>query len=238
MQIYLINLDKDTDRLAAADAQLKGYGISYTRESACYAKELPEAERMKHVNQFRWWCVVGRKIEMGEIGCAVSHYRIMQRMVEQNILCACILEDDVEIHYNFKETIDKVEKWITTSLPQVVLLSNHCDEPENVDQIMSVNRGACSEAYVLTITAAKALLKANYPICSQCDRWERWSRLGIIQLYLSTPSPCYQNFEGFESNMEGGFKFVRDMNILEKMLHKSKRAIGITLDRMLCTMGR
>ena len=112
MQIYLINLDKDTDRLAAADAQLKGYGISYTRESACYAKELPEAERMKHVNQFRWWCVVGRKIEMGEIGCAVSHYRIMQRMVEQNILCACILEDDVEIHYNFKETIDKVEKWI------------------------------------------------------------------------------------------------------------------------------
>lgn len=237
MQIYLINLDKDTDRLAAADAQLKKYDIDYTRESACYARELPEAERMRHVNQFRWWCVVGRKIEMGEIGCAVSHYRIMQRMVEQNIPCACILEDDVEIHSNFKETLDKVEKWITPSLPQVVLLSNHTNEPESGDEIISVSRGVCTEAYVLTIAAARALLKANYPIRTQCDRWERWSRLGIIQLYLSTPSPCYQNFEGFESNMEGGFKYVRDMNLFEKILHKSKRAIGITLDKVLCALG-
>ena len=238
MQIYLINLDKDTDRLAAADAQLRKYGIEYSRESACYAKELPETERMSHVNQFRWWCVVGRKIEMGEIGCAVSHYRIMQRMVKQKIPFVCILEDDVIIRPNFKKSINKVEKWITPSLPQVVLLSNHTDEPEDVDEIKAVNRGLCTEAYILTLAAAKALLKANYPICTQCDRWERWSKLGVIQLYLSTPSPCCQNFEGFVSNMEGGFKFVCDMNIIEKTLHKSKRAVGKTIDMILCALGK
>ena len=40
MQLFLINLDKDKDRLAIIDSQLRKLGISYERFSAIYAKNI------------------------------------------------------------------------------------------------------------------------------------------------------------------------------------------------------
>ena len=76
MKVFVINLDKDKDRMASIDAQLKGLGVQYERISGVYAKNLPGQERKCFVNNFRWWCAVGRPISPAEIGCAMSHYGI------------------------------------------------------------------------------------------------------------------------------------------------------------------
>lgn len=55
MRTFLINLDKDKDRLIAADTQLKRLGITYERFPAVYAKEMSKIERNSKVNHFRLW---------------------------------------------------------------------------------------------------------------------------------------------------------------------------------------
>lgn len=39
----------------------------------------------------------GKQMSKGEIGCSHSHIKIYKKMIDENIQCACILEDDVRI---------------------------------------------------------------------------------------------------------------------------------------------
>ena len=233
MQIYLINLDKDKDRLAIIDSQLRTLGISYERFSAIYAKDIPIEKIAKYVNRFRWWCCIGRKILPGEIGCALSHYSIYKTIIEKKIDYACIIEDDIIINENFKERIYKIGKWIDINKPQVILLSNYTNERENIEEIREVKSGLCSDAYIITQKAAIALLKENLPLCVPCDHWGRWVKNKSINLYMALPSVAIQNWSDFESNMSESKQFNNKKNRLQLLLHKIKRLIGISIDKVL-----
>ena len=233
MQIYLINLDKDKDRLAIIDLQLKKLGINYERFSAIYAKDISKEELNKYVNRFRWWCCMGRKILPGEVGCALSHYSIYRTIINKGINYACILEDDIIINENFKERICKIEKWIDINKPQVILLSNYTNEIEDIEEIRKVNSGLCTDAYIITKKAAKALLKENYPICVPCDHWGRWFKNKSIDLYMALPHVAKQNWDDFESNMAESKLFNKRKNIFHMLVYKAKRLIGLTIDKVL-----
>ena len=44
-----------------------------------------------------------RQMTMGEVGCFLSHYRIWERMVKENLTEVLILEDDIRFEPYFKE---------------------------------------------------------------------------------------------------------------------------------------
>lgn len=116
-------MDRDKDRLSFAIEQSKKYGYEVERIPGVYGKDLSLEERKKAVNSFRFWCAVGRKPFLGEIGCGLSHIKIYQKMVEENIPCACILEDDIIILDGFKEKLEQIENWIDVTKPSVVRLN-------------------------------------------------------------------------------------------------------------------
>jgi GR25 family glycosyltransferase involved in LPS biosynthesis len=70
MKVFLINMDKDTERLARMKIRLKG----------------KEYER-----------ITGVPHETGYIGCALSHHKCWQRIIDDNLEMALILEDDAII---------------------------------------------------------------------------------------------------------------------------------------------
>lgn len=237
MQTYLINLDKDKDRLVAADAQLKRLGVEYERFPAVYAKELPKEYIESKVNYFRFRCCVGRGIWIGEIGCCLSHYSLYQQMIDKDVPYICVLEDDVILSDRFLNTLERVEKWINPLASQVVLLSNYTNEKASGEEIRMVKKGYCTDAYVITKLAAEALLKANIPICVPCDHWARWVNHGIIQLFVALPSVCTQNNEDFETSIpSNGEKSVSDMGKAERIVFMFRRAVEKTIDRILCTL--
>ena len=80
MKVFLINLDRDQERLKAADAQLKALGVEYEWIPAVYGKSLSQEEKQRKVNRFRWWCAVGRSMTDGELGCALSHAAVYRWM--------------------------------------------------------------------------------------------------------------------------------------------------------------
>lgn len=251
MKVFLINLDKDKDRLEAANAQLNRLGVAYERLPAIYAATMTQAERNESVSRFRWWCAVGRKPTNGEIGCALSHQAIYRRMIKENIPMACVLEDDVVLDDRFANVLAKVEKLDFGICPVVVLLSNHADwenkpgdgvrgfrTPEGEDQfyLKRTYWEMFAEGYVVTLAGAKALLRANAPLITACDQWMRWAERGWIELYHAFPTVCCQNKDDFSTNTLPGMKLVRDMGKCEYCLHKIKRVIGVLIDRALIKM--
>lgn len=233
MKVYLVNLDKDKERLAAADAQLKRLGVAYERVSAVYAKELPQEELEAAVNKFRWMCAMGRPVRAGEIGCAMSHYAIYRKVTEP----VCVLEDDVILDDRFAEVLAYVEQHIDLARPQVILFSNHTKRIPNLPNLPNLQTCTSdmyTEGYVITPSAAQVLLKANWPMQVPCDHWGRWVGRGLIELYHAFPTVCRQDQAQYESGtVDKGCFRVSELGPVAWAWHKAKRLVGKALDRML-----
>lgn len=198
MRVFVINLDRDIDRMAWNKKQAAEHNVLVERVSGIYGRDLPIEEVHESVNRFRWFCAMGRSPLIGEIGCALSHLKIYRKMIEENIPIACILEDDVFLLDGFKRKLAQLNEWSNPNEPVVVLL--HYTGVGNGDTASSTNSGvvkvrtgtfACS--YVLTLAAAKALIKENFPLVTPSDVWARWDKYGIIQLYVCDTKVCWHN---------------------------------------------
>lgn len=207
MKVFLVNLDRNPERLAAADRQLRQCGVDYERMPAVDGKLLSKEEQNAAVDGFRLWCSQGRKLRPGEIGCAMSHYSIYRRMIKEELDVACILEDDVILDQKFKTVLDQVRSWIDIEKRQVCLLSNHTGK--GGEGIVRSAGDQYTEGYVLTRGAAIALLSANWPMQVPCDHWHRWVRRKDIELYHAFPSVCTQDQSRYLSNTGGGGRLLQ-----------------------------
>lgn len=239
MKTFLVNLDEDVERFLAADAQLKRYGLVYERFPAVNGKKLAKEEKEQVVNKFRWWCAIGWPVSDGQIGCALSHYGIYRRMLAERLPFVCIFEDDVSITKDINSVLNVIERTISPDRPQVILLSDHNVDHRSVMEsaevrLVRTRNDQYAEGYVITLPAARNLLKANFPLQRPCDNWKRWVAAGLIELYHAYPITCSQNRVDFTSSTVPPDSFaVADLPPLRFALHKMKRCIGRLLDRVM-----
>jgi glycosyl transferase family 25 len=88
----VINLDRSADRLAAVTRTLHALGLPFERIEAVDGGKLSgeEISQLASNNGFAFF----KPLTRGEIGCALSHRRALERVVELGCPCALILEDD------------------------------------------------------------------------------------------------------------------------------------------------
>ena len=238
MFFFTINLDKDIERMANIAKQLKCLNVTYERVPAIYGKGLSIQERGSVFNAFRWWCAMGRPIALAEIGCALSHFSIYQRMIDENIPMACILEDDIDISPKFKECVARIEVSLDITKPQVVLLSDHTQMYGDVNlgddfELRQSTSGMCTDSYCLTQEAARVLLKQNLPIITPCDTWGRWVCQKKIALFHMLPSVCKQNQAQFGSSTSEGRMDTEKFSHFKRIMYKAKRVVGKAIDILL-----
>ena len=237
MKIFLINLDKNPNRLAASKAQLDALGVEFERVRAVYGRDLTDIEKRHAVNRFRWWCAKGYRPRDGEIGVALSQNGIYRRMVKEGVSAACIFEDDVKFSLRLVEVLNAVSDFVDCTRPQVILLTNFTKDrgDPQVPVIRAISSDQCAAGYVITLPAARAILKANEPIQVPCDNWSRWRRRGLIELYHALPTVCGQDDRvTFGSDIESGSVVrTKEMSIIGLFLFKLKRIVGIIIDRSL-----
>ena len=74
---------------------------------------------------------IGRELSRSEVGCALSHKKVYQQMVDDNIERALILEDDVEFDESLISILTKApliaKKW------DLILLGHHTGASRQVD---------------------------------------------------------------------------------------------------------
>lgn len=97
-KIYVINMDKDRERMLILDKKLKKLGLEYERISGVDGEK-----KYKELN-------VKTKLRPGQLGCLLSHLKILEKAKKNNYQNILIFEDDVIFCKNFIEKLVKLLK--------------------------------------------------------------------------------------------------------------------------------
>ena len=213
MDIYLINLARRPDRLAAMTAQAEQFGLKLSRLEALDAKDIEPGAID------RWFQAGGPlgEIPKGDKCCSLSHRAAWQVLIASRAPYAAILEDDVVLKGGAQFTLGS-SSWIPEGFDliklehygppgQSVLLSDFRDVGQGfrVARLRSRHTGAA--AYILSRRAAELLLAIpcfdlpvdhllfnpnNSPLFAQLRPWQ-----------LLPVVARQQDFVGDKSDIEG-----------------------------------
>ncbi|HEY1862275.1 MAG TPA: glycosyltransferase family 25 protein [Roseiarcus sp.] len=185
MKIFLINLDRDSERLAHMRKQLDG--LAFERVPAVDGSKDPPTT--KGLTRF-------------ELACLESHRIVWRQFLNGSEDCACIVEDDLHIWPGFA-TLTESASWIPSGAHSVKL-DTYLQKVELGEKQVAVgerqiarlySRHQSSAAYVLTRAGAaryldltaSASLPADYALFPNHPR-----RLGL-RIYQLTPAIAIQD---------------------------------------------
>jgi glycosyl transferase family 25 len=132
--IFLINLDRDTERLERMKGELDRCGLPFERVQAIYGTQLPEHLKQSFLDEQGH---IASDLKKGEVGCYASHLIAQQEMLRRGLDYALILEDDLKINDDFLALITKLlnlaKEW------DIIRLSN--DAKRSVIKIQEIAEG-------------------------------------------------------------------------------------------------
>ncbi len=170
--IFIINLRKSIDRKEHMQQLCKQHALDCQFIDAVYGKELDEEELATVYDKSRALVEFGRELTAGEIGVALSQKKIYQKMVDENIEKAIILEDDVTFDNSIHELLGSIENfpkdWECTLLfyhrihPSLnrycVSLRNRISVSKNLKIVRFIDLMDGAAGYVINLSGAKKLL--------------------------------------------------------------------------------
>jgi glycosyl transferase family 25 len=169
--IFVISLARAVDRRRRMADRLAGLPHELV-EGVEGRDVLPDDPRVDHAAFER---ARGRPIRPGEVGCALAHRSIYQRMVDEGIEYACVLEDDAVPRADFGELLQA-----TRAVPADLVLLMHAYGRSWLHQAVGRRYGRwrfvrparfpfCTTAYTLNLRAARILLDATTPVRDLVD---------------------------------------------------------------------
>jgi len=202
MQVYLINLDRDRERLAHMRDELRG--VAFTRVPAVDGAKSP---------------AVANGLTRFELACLASHRNAWRLFLDSRNAHACFLEDDIYIRSGFKGLIDD-DAWAPADAHSIkidtYLQKVRLGELRPVAGGRAVarlyTRHESSAAYMLSRAGAeryleltaRPILPADYALFPKNAR-----RLGL-RIYQLTPAVAIQDH--LISPAQGGPAFASAMN--------------------------
>ena len=201
MKTYVINLDRNPERLAFMRGQLERAGIAFERFPAIWGKGLSVADRKRGFSRLRSFIASKKRLSGAEIGVAMSHVGVYRRMVADQVPYALVFEDDVVLGEGFAEALARAEAFLNPGAAQLAVFSGYGVEdaaglPPEIRREKSI---WCADAYCLTLEAAKLILKANDPVITVADSFKRWRRDFGLELYRVLPATVRQDDVTFKS---------------------------------------
>lgn len=216
-KVYVINLDRDIDRMRLLDSQLKKLGIEYTRFSAVDGSTITHSKYLtEYCNSF---CTNGMK------GCALSHRAIWEDVVRNNYSNVCIFEDDAKLSDTFNEDFDKMWRQApkkydifylgcglrcTDTAPVATLVNTiQGTTPEQISKnVLSVSGSVGTHAYIISNKCAKLLY--TLPIITHIDsQIDLWISKFNLNAYSANPLlvSVFDNAES-KSNLAESYPYI------------------------------
>ena len=194
LPIYIVSLPF-SERRNTVKKELNGEEVEFI--DAIIGKDLPE-KKICEINSNAWVnSRYNRKLGLGEIGCALSHRKIYEKMVNENIEWAIIFEDDIYLKHDFFSEINKIKsKFSYNDLfvlgvqeglksQDYILLSE--EDVFNLSNGFSLKRTHHSEkyiyrtaAYIISKTLAKRILDFTSEKFCCADDWYIFTKYNLI----------------------------------------------------------
>lgn len=199
MKAFVINLDKNPERLAFMQEQFQRLGMEVERFPAVYGKAMTAEELRRDHARVRSYIALQRKMQPSQVACALSHIGVYKAMADRNLPYALVLEDDVKLGDGFPEALDRVEKFLDPSRPQLITFNGYgaADAEGCPPAIRPEKKMWCTDAYVVTRPAAERIRRANYPVQVVADALKRFRRHHGVELYRVVPTTARQMDEQF-----------------------------------------
>ena len=109
LKIYVISLPKSLERQQFVKSQLDSHNMPFEFISAIYGKDLTETEKEKLYDCKKAKFFSG-ELTPGELGCALSHRSIYEKMIKEGTERAIILEDDVTLRPDFFDLLQPLSE--------------------------------------------------------------------------------------------------------------------------------
>lgn len=192
LKTFVISLLRASDRRASIQRNLDQYGLSFEIVEAVDGRAL----RHEHWAQYSAEAAIKtckRELAPGEIGCALSHLSVYQRIVEENEE-ALILEDDALVGPDFIEVLANRDHFPPDW--EIILFSHEFGQPlpwgkkrvTSIHQaVRFLNPVGLTSGYLLSVAGAKRLLRHAYPVRLPADGLTGRFRESGIRLYGIVP---------------------------------------------------
>ncbi|MFC3607951.1 glycosyltransferase family 25 protein [Stutzerimonas tarimensis] len=166
---YLINLDKDADRLAFFQASFDRLGLTFERIPAVDGRLFPEAEYQAFMGErprrHKSW-------QRGQMGCFLSHYAAWEKIAAGPDRFCAVFEDDVHLSDDLPRILAD-DRWIDDTVDIIRLeTSTNRVRLSRKPALSAANREAfrvrsttwCTGGYLINKRTAQALidLPAHY----------------------------------------------------------------------------
>lgn len=176
-RIYIINLDTDRERWLKIEKQLNALKLDFVRISGVNFKTNTET------TEYRYSIHRNRKefhsdLTVGEIGCYLSHIKCWQKIIEEKLDYAFILEDDIFFRANFKELVfwfqenfDTLKSWDCFKLGELpekrIVVGRKKLGEFTIGKYLKIPSGTFAQ--VISINGARKLLNFSNPFYAPVD---------------------------------------------------------------------
>ncbi|MBK9361651.1 MAG: glycosyltransferase family 25 protein [Rubrivivax sp.] len=196
LHTWVINLDRDRERLQRIAGQLASTGLDWTRLSAVYGRDLPADEQQRLLDSATYRRRHGMEPALGELGCYLSHVAVMRALLASAHRFALVLEDDVLLTPALVPVLQGLlahpSRWDMVKLSAV-----HSGTPQPYLELapghhlaVMLSRCTGSSAYLINRRAAESYLSHILPMTLPYDHvFDQGWTFGL-QVRLVTPTPC------------------------------------------------
>ena len=196
LHTWVINLDRDRERLQRIAGQLAPSGLAWTRQSAVYGRELPVDEQQRLLDSATYRRRHGMEPALGELGCYLSHVAVMRALLASEYRFALVLEDDVLLTPALVPVLRGLlaypSRWDMVKLSAV-----HSGTPQPYLEVapghhlaVMLSRCTGSSAYLINRRAAEVYAERLLPMTLPYDHvYDQGWTFGL-QVRLVTPTPC------------------------------------------------
>jgi len=257
--IFVITLPHATQKQMQIRERLQSLDIPFEFIEGVDGRLLSEEElqkvfdKEKSYNYYKWYRnrtgSAGIELSRGEIGCTLARRKVFQKMIDESIERAIVLEDDVFVTEDFlpivekiitcleynsvgKNLIIKLDNTISNYYGYAIKFKNFLTRflrpiqiriDKELAIVKTVMKFGGAQGYIIDNAAASTMLNLNYPIFVS-DEWNYYARFVTVRALNKVIAPI-KNM-GSDIWRDGACKHIpiplkyRYIGIIKKMIIK------------------
>lgn len=237
--IFVINLASSIERRRACADQLGRLGLTPTFVEAIDGRRMTDAEIAAMVDEGGRLRRAPKPLTKAEVGCYLSHWKVLQTIVEQKLPQALVMEDDLLADQALPGVLDELA---LRRLPPFDMIKLGISEPQvkpftpilrltdDAELVRHHNVVNSNLAYVISYAGAERFLRYGMPIRYPVDvamnrAWRHGMDILGVRPWPVLPNPAFASTIGDER-----FEVKAAGHALERRARKAYDSVAKRID--------
>jgi len=242
--VFVINLKKDIEKKEHMLKLCKAFSLNCNFFEAIYGKSLSTEKINRHYAKKKAVKYSNGGLNLGEIGCLLSHKHIYQTMVNEEIEQTLILEDDIEFSNDIEKVFDNINSFPDNW--EVILLGHHSHAGRNIETKANIwwnqyisrkytlirpsENGYGTYGYLINNKGAKKLLNTLDQYYKPIDHYTGKDK--EVNVYAISPAPI-----NIHTYMSDNHHSMDDRTDTQNKIVANNKAKKISLKNQLRSLG-